>query len=109
MCAEAVSKADQPLAVIPAIVANAPDDVRDVIPLSGYRLAVRFYDGTAGIVDMSERVCSPEAGVFAVLADAERFAEVFVEYGAVTWPGQLDLAPDAMHAEISAHGEWRLS
>ena len=109
MCAEAVSKENRPAPVIPSIVATAPDDVRDVIPLSGYRLAVRFYDGTAGIVDMSERVCSPDAGVFAVLADAERFAEVFVEYGAVTWPGQLDLAPDAMHAEISAHGEWRLS
>lgn len=109
MCSETVSKTNRPFAVIPAIVATAPDDVRDVIPLPGYRLAVRFYDGTAGIVDMSERVRSPEAGVFAALADPERFAEVFVEYGAVTWPGQLDLAPDAMHAEISAHGEWRLA
>jgi len=109
MCAETVSKADRPAAVIPAIVATAPDDVRDVIPLPGYRLAVRFYDGTAGIVDMSQRVTSPEAGVFAVLADPEHFAKVFVEYGAVTWPGEIDLAPDAMHAELGAHGEWRLA
>jgi Protein of unknown function (DUF2442) len=60
-------------------------------------------------VDMSELVQSPDAGVFAVLADPQHFAEVYVEYGAVTWPGELDLAPDAMHAEISAHGEWRLA
>jgi hypothetical protein len=26
----------------------------------------------------------------------------------VTWPGELDLAPDAMHAAILAHGEWLL-
>ena len=109
MCAEAVSKENRPAPVIPSIVATAPDDVRDVIPLLGYRLAVRFYDGTAGIVDMSERVRSPKAGVFAALADPERFAEVFVEYGVVTWPGELDLAPDTMHAEIRAHGEWRLA
>lgn len=109
MCAEAVSKANRPPAVIPAIAATAPDDVRDVIPLPGYRLAVRFNDGTAGIVDMSARVRSPDAGVFVPLADPQRFAEVFVEHGAVTWPGELDLAPDAMHAELSAHGEWRLA
>jgi hypothetical protein len=26
----------------------------------------------------------------------------------VSWPGELDLAPDAMHAAIREHGEWRL-
>jgi hypothetical protein len=26
----------------------------------------------------------------------------------VWWPGDLDLAPDAMHAEIKAHGRWVL-
>jgi Protein of unknown function (DUF2442) len=109
MCAQTVSKENRPAALIPPIVATAPDDVRDVIPLPGYRLAVRFFDGTAGIVDMSELVQSPNAGVFAVLADPHRFAEVYVEYGAVTWPGELDLAPDAMHTELRAHGEWRLA
>ncbi|SPE30180.1 hypothetical protein SBA5_760010 [Candidatus Sulfotelmatomonas gaucii] len=31
-----------------------------------------------------------------------------LEYGAVTWPGELDLAPDAMHAAILEQGEWSL-
>lgn len=83
-------------------------DVRDVIPLPGYRLAVRFFDGTTGTVDMSVLVRSPDAGVFAVLADPQRFAEVFVDYGVVTWPGELDLAPDAMHTELKNKGEWLL-
>jgi len=95
--------------VLPDRAARMPSDVRDVIPLPGYRLAVRFFDGVAGIVDMSELVQSPDAGVFAALADPQHFAEVFVEHGVVTWPGELDLAPDAMHAELHARGEWRLS
>ena len=28
--------------------------------------------------------------------------QVFIDSGAVAWPGEIDLAPDAMHAEISS-------
>ncbi len=28
--------------------------------------------------------------------------------GAVTWPGEIDLAPDAMYLEIEAAGIWML-
>ncbi len=38
----------------------------------------------------------------------ERRNQVRVELGVVTWPGEIDLAPDAMHAELAAHGEWHL-
>jgi hypothetical protein len=57
---------------------------------------------------MNELVHSPAAGVFAGLADPNRFAQAFVEYGAVTWPGELDLAPDAMYAEIKKSWKWVL-
>jgi hypothetical protein len=77
--------------------------------LSGYRLKVRFLDGTMGVVDMSARVRSPEAGVFAQLADPAVFAAVFVDFGVVTWPGEIDLAPDAMHRAIRETGQWILS
>jgi len=53
-------------------------------------------------------VHSPKAGVFASLADPYLFAQVKLDYGAVAWPGDLDLAPDAMHASIQEHGEWSL-
>ena len=95
-------------ALIPPSQATAPWDVRDVVPLPGYRLAVRFIDGTAGIVDLSVRIASPKAGVFARLRDLEIFTQVYIKYGAVTWPGEIDLAPDAMHDEIKAHGEWKI-
>ena len=48
----------------------------------------------------------PRAGVFAALRDPALFAQVRVEWGAVTWPGGLDLAPDAMHEAIRQSGEW---
>jgi hypothetical protein len=52
--------------------------------------------------------CKPTAGVFSALADPDRFAAACVEFGAVTWPGEIDLAPDAMYEEIKAHGRWVL-
>ncbi|MGA2730272.1 MAG: DUF2442 domain-containing protein [Terracidiphilus sp.] len=73
-----------------------------------YRLRVKFSDGAAGIVDMARLVRSPQAGVFAALLDPAVFAQVEIEYGTVTWPGELDLAPDAMYDAIREHGVWLL-
>jgi hypothetical protein len=60
------------------------------------------------LVDVSGLVHSPRAGVFAPLADPALFAQVRLDYGAVAWPGELDLAPDAMHAAIQQHRVWTL-
>ncbi len=92
----------------PALTSRIPWRVVQVEPLEGFRLSIRFVDGTTGTVDMSRLIQSPRAGVFAPLRDPSLFAEAFVEHGAVTWPGELDLAPDAMYAEIRKRGEWML-
>jgi hypothetical protein len=76
--------------------------------LSGFRLAVEFVDGTAGEVDLSRLVNSEQAGVFRSLSDPSVFAQVFLEHGVVTWPGEIDLAPDAMYDAIRAGGRWLL-
>ena len=94
--------------MIPPIVCDHPDDVAWVEALAGYRLKVRFHDGVEGLVEMEGQIFAPDAGVFATLADPERFAQVGIEFGAVWWPGDLDLAPDAMYAELKAHGRWVL-
>lgn len=94
---------------IPPIVCNQPDDVVEVTALDEFRLRVRFNDGTEGQVEMDALIHSPHAGVFAQLADPARFAEAYVQYGAVTWPGELDLAPDAMYVEIKKNGKWVLT
>jgi hypothetical protein len=67
---------------------------------------VEFQDGTAGKVDMNAFVHADDAGVFAALTNPARFAEAFVDYGVVTWPGEIDLAPDAMHQAIRETGQW---
>jgi hypothetical protein len=74
--------------------------------MPGHRLRVRFNDGAEGMVEMADFINSTGAGVFAVLRDEAVFRQAKVALGAVTWPGDLDLAPDAMHRAIRKHGKW---
>jgi hypothetical protein len=92
----------------PAVVSSMPWRVVQVEALADFRLRVTFLDGLTGIVDLSRLVHSPDAGVFAALADATLFAEVGLTYGAVTWPGEVDLAPDAMHQALQLNAVWTL-
>jgi hypothetical protein len=72
--------------------------VQSVRPLDDFRLAVCFEDGTAGEVDLKDRLFGP---VFEPLKDPQYFAKVFVdEFGAVAWPNGADLAPDAMYEQL---------
>jgi uncharacterized protein DUF2442 len=81
------------------------DHVIAVRVLDHLRLAVQFRDGLKGEVILKD---SHLRGVFEALKDPALFAEVSCEDGFVEWPGGIDLAPDAMHCEIRAHGQWIL-
>jgi hypothetical protein len=102
MRSQRAAEADSAAAVAPAVRPGMPWRVVNVDALEGHRLRVRFLDGLEGVVDMSGLVASPNAGVFAALADPEAFNRAFVELGAVCWPGGLDIAPDAIYADIKA-------
>jgi hypothetical protein len=80
-------------------------DVVDVTPETGWLLTVRFADGLTGTVRFDP---SYFTGVLQPLRDPQFFNQVFVDRGAVAWPGDIDLAPDAMYREIQDHGEWVL-
>jgi hypothetical protein len=80
--------------------------VAEVEALPGLRLRVRFNDGTEGTVEMEEFIESADAGGFTALRDEKLFRQVRVVFGAVTWPGGLDLAPDAMHRAVKEFGTW---
>lgn len=97
---------DRAVELTPGIRVTAHWRATHVEPLPGYRLHVTFNDGTSGVVEMEPLLNSPEAGVFEALRDESVFRQVRVSLGAVTWPGDLDLAPDAMHQEIASHGKW---
>ena len=81
-------------------------DVVDVKPEPGWSLLVRSADGVSGRVRFEPDYFT---GVFAPLRDPPRFEQVFVGHGAVAWPGDLDLAHDAMYREIRNNGEWTLT
>ena len=107
-CRSSVPPEDSPAAVTPALRPQMPWRVAAVQPLTAYRLHVRFLDGLMGEVDLASLIRAPHAGVFAALADTTLFQQARVEYGAVTWPGGIDLAPDAMYACIKRDGRWVL-
>ncbi len=83
----------------------ADDRVASVQVLDHLRLAVRFRDGLSGEVVFRD---SHLQGVFEALKDPALFAKVSCESGFVEWPGDIDLAPDAMYSEIRSHGQWIL-
>ncbi len=78
-------------------------EVKAIAPLS---IHVTFSDGTSGKVQFKP---SHLTGVFESLKDPEIFRQAFIENGAVTWPGNIDLAPDAMYLAIKNQGEWILN
>ena len=108
MLGQSTTKKDSAARVTPSSESKTPWRVASVEALPDFALRVRFNDGLEGIVEMASLVRSAQAGVFAELADPSIFNKVAVEHGVVTWPGELDLAPDAMHREIQTNGRWVL-
>lgn len=78
-------------------------DVVDASVLEPGRFRVKFADGLQGTVRFAP---SAYSGVFARLRDPLVFAQLYVNGYFVTWPGDLDMAPDAMHRHIQESGEW---
>jgi hypothetical protein len=73
-------------------------DVVEVKPEPGYHLFIRFKDGLAGRVQLQREELT---GALAPLLDEQFFERVFIDCGAVAWPGEIDLAPDAMYDQIA--------
>jgi hypothetical protein len=74
--------------------------VTRVSALGGYRIYVEFEDGTAGQIDLSDRLFGP---VFEPLRDESEFHKLTVDgFGAVAWPCGADLAPDAIYRRLAA-------
>ena len=72
-------------------------DIIEVRPEPDYTLCVRFEDGLKGHLRLSP---AELIGVLEPLRDREFFEKVFIDCGAVAWPGDIDLAPDAMYEQV---------
>lgn len=64
-----------------------------------YTLSLEFDDGTIGDICVADRLFGP---MFEPLKDPAFFAQVATDqYGAICWPNNADMAPDALHEKIS--------
>jgi DNA-binding XRE family transcriptional regulator len=70
--------------------------VADAKHAGGYKLRLKFTDGSRGTVELESTLRRIKA--LAPLLDQARFAQVRVEHGTVGWPGDLDLAPETLYA-----------
>ena len=72
--------------------------------LGGFRLRVRFNDGSEGVHDFTAVVQEPGAAL-EPLRDESYFGRVCLEFGAPTWPNGFDIAPEWLRREMEAAGE----
>ncbi len=79
-------------------------DVVEVVSGSDRCLFVRFRDGLSGRVHVGPEELT---GVLAPLREASFFNRVFIDQGAVAWPGDIDLAPDAMYRQVASDRDRR--
>ena len=71
----------------------------EVRPVGRYRIWLRYEDGTAGEVNLSHLA---GRGVFAAWDEEGVFAQVELgPHGAVEWPGDLALCPDALYLRLT--------
>ncbi len=72
---------------------------------ANFKIEVTFADGTTGLADLSPRLAQgPLGDGFDAICEEPAFAKAYLEHGALTWPGGIDLAPDAMYQRIRESG-----
>ena len=73
--------------------------VTSVKPLGEFRVEVEFDDGAHGVVDLSDYA---GIGVFEAWLRPGFFEQVSItQSGALAWPGDLDLCPDAVYMRLT--------
>ena len=70
-----------------------------VEPREGYRIWLKYSDGSVGEVDLSHLA---GRGVFAPWNDRAVFARVHItEHDAIAWGDELELCPDALYMQLT--------
>ena len=70
-------------------------EIKAVQPLEGRTVRMRLSDGSVVVRDLSELLDG--IGVFErISVDDAAFREVFVDYGTLVWPGEVDIAPETL-------------
>lgn len=66
--------------------------------LKGYQLALKFNDGTSGMVDLEKEFRGP---VFEPLKDVETFKAFDLDAWTVCWPNGADFAPEFLYELVN--------
>jgi hypothetical protein len=80
----------------------------EVKVIKPYELWVKCADGVSGTIRF---LTSRFRNVFAGLADFNKFSQVYLDNGAITWniDNQIvDIAPDRVYDELKSHTVWEL-
>lgn len=72
-------------------------DTKTVLPLSDYKIYVEIANGQKGVFDLKPYL---NFGVFKELSDINYFNQVYILFGAVTWPHEQDIAPETLLSEM---------
>ena len=73
--------------------------ITEAKPVDGYRVFLRFNDGVSGIVDLKDLA---GRGVFRAWLEEGVFEQLSISAtGALEWPGDLDLCPDALYLQLT--------
>lgn len=71
----------------------------EVKPLSGYKIWLKYSDGTSGEVDLSHLAGK---GVFKYWDNYDNFRRVTIgENGEIAWSEEIDLCPDSLYLKIA--------
>ena len=74
-------------------------EVVDIKVLDGYKVWVRFHDGTSGEADLSDMLEKP---YFAkIWADREGFENVWLENGVPVWGEDDHFSPDSLYHRVT--------
>jgi hypothetical protein len=70
-------------------------EIADVEPLQEKVVRLTLSDGSVVVRDLGDLLDG--AGVFArISSDEQAFREVYVDYGTLAWPGEVDIAPETL-------------
>ena len=76
------------------MIDNTNPTVKDVTPLSDYRLRLLFSNNEVREFDVKPYLAK---GIFKELCDNEYFNQVSVSFGAVRWPNDQDFSHDTLY------------
>ncbi|MDT4329502.1 DUF2442 domain-containing protein [Methylomonas sp. MS20] len=69
-------------------------EITAVQVLPTYRLLLSYINGERRVFDVTPYL---DRGVFVRLKDFNLFAQAYLAFGTVSWPGELDIAPETLY------------